>query len=156
MHLPKSVSPVSLSTPILHKAHLRPHSRAWVPAPDWKQGLQPWVLLLQIIEPAKLESKLLQKYQDSDFWKPPIAVPVAVVSVAALIRGSQVKPWHQDATPATTPAFYWPWIIGNELPSLVVHVGKAVVEVRTEVCVNIVNVKLSWDDLALKKQLKRN
>ena len=90
MHLPKFVSPVPLSTPIHHQAYLRPHSWAWVPAPDWKQGLQPWVPLLQIIEPEKSGNKV-----DLDFLKPPIAVPVAVVSVAALVRRGQVKPLDQ-------------------------------------------------------------
>ena len=39
---------------------------------------------------------------------------------------------------------YWPWIVGDQLPCLVVHVGETIVEVGAEVSVNIINVKLSW------------
>ena len=74
--------------------------------------------------------------------KPPIAVPVAVVSVAALIRGGQVKPLQQFTLPINSRDFL-PRIVGDKLPRLVVHVGKAVVEVGAEVSVNIVNIKLS-------------
>ena len=40
---------------------------------------------------------------------------------------------------------FLPWIVGDKLPRLVVHVGKAVVEVGAQVRVDIVNVKLSWE-----------
>ena len=38
---------------------------------------------------------------------------------------------------------FLPWIVGDKLPRLVVHVGKAVVEVGAEVSVDIVDVKSS-------------
>ena len=42
-----------------------------------------------------------------------------------------------------------PWVVGDKLPRLVVHVGEAIVEVGAEVSVDIVNVKLSCICIAL-------
>ena len=75
--------------------------------------------------------------------RPTIAVPVAVVSVTALVRRGQVKPVDQRFATREKHLHFLPWIVGDELPCLVVHVGKAVVEVGAQVSVNIVNVKLS-------------
>ena len=35
-----------------------------------------------------------------------------------------------------------PWVVGDKLPRLVVHVGEAIVEVGAEVGVDVVDVKL--------------
>ena len=36
-----------------------------------------------------------------------------------------------------------PWVVGDKLPGLVVHVGKAIVEVGAEVGVDVLDVKLT-------------
>ena len=37
-----------------------------------------------------------------------------------------------------------PWVVGDKLPGLVVHVGEAIVEVGAEVGVDVVDVELTY------------
>ena len=37
-----------------------------------------------------------------------------------------------------------PWVVSDKLPSLVVHVGEAIVEVGAEVGVDVVDVELTY------------
>ena len=63
-----------------------------IPEPEFQPPIESRVFSRGFLCFKLLNLKKGRNKVDLDFLKPPIAVPVAVVSVAALVRGGQVKP----------------------------------------------------------------